>query len=62
MAEEYIEIVTRLWDSWEPGAIVADRRSGVLIDPAKVHTIDYRGEYYQLRGPLNSGPARRDGR
>jgi alkanesulfonate monooxygenase SsuD/methylene tetrahydromethanopterin reductase-like flavin-dependent oxidoreductase (luciferase family) len=28
----------------------------VLIDPAKVHTIDHRGEYYASRGPLNSGP------
>jgi alkanesulfonate monooxygenase SsuD/methylene tetrahydromethanopterin reductase-like flavin-dependent oxidoreductase (luciferase family) len=41
MAEEYIEICKRLWTSWEPGAIVADRKSGVLIDPAKVHTIDF---------------------
>ena len=57
MAHEYIDIVTRLWDSWEPGAIVADRKSGVLIDPAKVHTIDYKGKYYASRGPLNSGPA-----
>jgi len=56
MAEEFIEIVTRLWDSWEPGAIVADRNSGVLIDPTKVHTIDYEGRYYRSRGPLNSGP------
>ncbi|HYZ63292.1 MAG TPA: NtaA/DmoA family FMN-dependent monooxygenase [Acetobacteraceae bacterium] len=57
MASEYIEVVTRLWDSWEPGAIVADRQSGVLIDPEKVHTIDYAGQYYKSRGPLNSGPA-----
>ncbi len=57
MAEEYIEVVTRLWDSWEPGAIVADRKTGVLIDPAKVHTIDHAGRYYKSRGPLNSGPA-----
>ncbi len=56
MAEEYVTIVKRLWDSWEPGAIVADRKSGVLIDPAKVHTIDFEGEYYRCRGPLNSGP------
>lgn len=56
MAEEYIEIVKRLWGSWEPGAIVADRKTGVLIDPAKVHTIDYEGQYYRSRGPLNSGP------
>ncbi len=56
MAAEYIDVVTKLWDSWEPGAIVADRASGVLIDPSKVHTIDHRGEYYASRGPLNSGP------
>ena len=56
MAHEYIEIVTKLWESWEPGAIVADRKSGVLIEPSKVHTIDYAGEYYKSRGPLNSGP------
>ncbi len=56
MAAEYIDVVTKLWDSWEPGAIVADRDSGTLIDPAKVHTIDYRGTHYASRGPLNSGP------
>ncbi len=56
MAAEYIDVVTRLWDSWEPGAIVADRKTGVLIDPAKVHTIDFKGEHYASRGPLNSGP------
>ena len=56
MAEEYVDICRRLWGSWEPGAIVADRDSGMLIDPAKVHTIDYTGRYYSSRGPLNSGP------
>ena len=56
MADEYIEICKKLWESWEPGAIVADRQSGMLIDPAKVHTINYEGRYYSSRGPLNSGP------
>ena len=56
MAAEYIDVVTRLWDSWEPGAIVADRKTGVLIDASKVHTIDFKGEHYASRGPLNSGP------
>jgi FMN-dependent oxidoreductase (nitrilotriacetate monooxygenase family) len=57
MAEEYVEIVKRLFASWEPGAIVADRKSGVLIDHTKVHTIDFEGKHYRSRGPLNSGPA-----
>jgi FMN-dependent oxidoreductase (nitrilotriacetate monooxygenase family) len=56
MAEEYIQICKQLWGSWEPGAIVADRESGVLIDPEKVHTIDFEGRYHSSRGPLNSGP------
>ena len=56
MADEYIRIVTQLWDSWEPGALVVDRASGVMADPSKVHTIDFKGEYYASRGPLNSGP------
>lgn len=56
MADEYLDIVTKLWDSWEPGAIVADRKTGMLTDPSKVHTIDYKGKYYSSRGPLNSGP------
>jgi FMN-dependent oxidoreductase (nitrilotriacetate monooxygenase family) len=56
MADEFMEICTRLWDSWEPGAMVADWNSGVLTDHAKVHTIDFEGRYYRCRGPLNSGP------
>ena len=57
MAAEYIEVVIKLLESWEPGAIVADRKSGVLIDPDKVHTVDHIGRFYSSRGPLNSGPA-----
>ncbi|MBX9751686.1 MAG: NtaA/DmoA family FMN-dependent monooxygenase [Roseococcus sp.] len=56
MAAEYIDVVTQLWSSWEPGAIVADHQQGVLIDHEKVHTIDFKGTYYASRGPLNSGP------
>jgi FMN-dependent oxidoreductase (nitrilotriacetate monooxygenase family) len=56
MAEEYVEICKKLWGSWEPGSIVADEQNHMLIDPTKVHPIDYKGRYYSSRGPLNSGP------
>jgi FMN-dependent oxidoreductase (nitrilotriacetate monooxygenase family) len=56
MADEYMDVVDRLWGSWEPGAIVADRVSGVLADPAKVHAVNHEGKFYRTRGPLNSGP------
>lgn len=57
MADEFMEVCTGLWDSWEPGAIVADRKTGVLVDHEKVHAVNYKGKYFQTRGPLNSGPA-----
>jgi FMN-dependent oxidoreductase (nitrilotriacetate monooxygenase family) len=56
MAEEFVEICKKLWGSWEPGCIVNDEENHILIDPSKVHTIDYKGRYYSSRGPLNSGP------
>jgi alkanesulfonate monooxygenase SsuD/methylene tetrahydromethanopterin reductase-like flavin-dependent oxidoreductase (luciferase family) len=56
MADEYMQICRGLWGSWEPGAIVADRDSGMLIDHTKVKTVDFKGKYYSSRGPLNSGP------
>jgi FMN-dependent oxidoreductase (nitrilotriacetate monooxygenase family) len=56
MADEYMQVVNGLWESWEPGAIVADADSGVLIDPAKVHALNFKGRWYSSAGPLNSGP------
>jgi FMN-dependent oxidoreductase (nitrilotriacetate monooxygenase family) len=57
-AEEFVEVVEALWDSWEPGAIVQDREAGRYADHTKVHPIDYRGRYHSSRGPLNmpAGP------
>lgn len=57
MADEYMHVVRKLFDSWEPDAIVLDRKNGVYADPSKVHTIDHKGEFYQVRGPLNTVPS-----
>jgi long-chain alkane monooxygenase len=54
MADEYVELVCRLWDSWEPDAVVMDRERGVYADHTKVHTVDFEGKYYKSRGPLNT--------
>ena len=56
MAAEWMEVVDRLWTSWEPGAVVADRRRGMFADPSKVHPIDHEGRFYRCRGPLNLPP------
>jgi len=60
MADEYLELCRRLWDSWEPDAVVLDRAAGVFADPRKVHEVNFVGQYYRSRGPLNvvSSPQR----
>lgn len=53
-AAEFVEVVKGLWDSWEEDALVRDKESGVFLDPNKLHTLDYKGTYYSVKGPLNS--------
>jgi FMN-dependent oxidoreductase (nitrilotriacetate monooxygenase family) len=53
IAAEYLEVVQGLWDSWEDDAHVGDKQSGVFLDPEKLHRLDHRGPYFQVRGPLN---------
>jgi len=57
MADEYMEVVGKLFESWEPDAVVLDRDAGVYADDTKVHTIDFEGKYYKVRGPLNTVPS-----
>jgi FMN-dependent oxidoreductase (nitrilotriacetate monooxygenase family) len=52
-ATEFTEVVHRLWDSWEDGALVAEKDGGRFVDAARVHRIDFRGEQFDVRGPLN---------
>jgi FMN-dependent oxidoreductase (nitrilotriacetate monooxygenase family) len=53
-ADEFAEIVTRLWESWDPDAVVLDRKTPLYADGQKVHQIDYEGKYFRCRGPLNA--------
>jgi long-chain alkane monooxygenase len=57
MADEYMDLVYQLFDSWEPGAVVMDRERGVYADWRKVHPIDFEGQFFKCRGP--STPCRR---
>lgn len=53
-AHEFVEVVTKLWDSWEDDALVVDPKSGVFADPDRIHRIDHVGERFSVRGPLNT--------
>lgn len=54
IADEYVELMRRLWDSWEEGALVADPVSGIYVDHTKVKTVDFAGAHFRSRGPLNT--------
>jgi alkanesulfonate monooxygenase SsuD/methylene tetrahydromethanopterin reductase-like flavin-dependent oxidoreductase (luciferase family) len=58
MADEWIEIVRRLWQSWPSDAIKADVETGTFTDSTNIRPIDFHGEYFHCRGPLNmpAGP------
>src|SRR5260370_21681459 len=58
MADEWIDVVNRLWESWEPGAIVADPETGMFADHTKIHPIDFEGRFYKCRRPLTPRPGR----
>lgn len=56
MADEWVQAVTALWDSWDDDALVLDEDNDVFADPSKVRYADFAGEFYRTRGPLNVPP------
>lgn len=57
MADEYMEVMGKLFESWDPDAVVLDRDAGIYADETKVRPIDFEGKYYKVRGPLNTVPS-----
>lgn len=52
-AEEVVDLVLDLWDSYEDDAIIADKDSGVFLDPSKIHLTNHKGQFFSVSGPLN---------
>lgn len=52
-AEEYMEVVKALWDSWSDDAVLDDRASGLYARPGGIRAIDHAGPHYRVSGPLN---------
>src|SRR5579863_10008631 len=61
-AREFAKVVLGLWDSWEEGAVIADRESGLYLDRDKLHFLNHTGKHFSVRGPLtvhrSPGPSR----
>jgi len=52
-AAEHLEVVQGLWDSWEDDAFVYDKATGVFFEKSKLHTLNHKGEFFAVKGPLN---------
>ncbi|NAZ74791.1 LLM class flavin-dependent oxidoreductase [Kineococcus sp. T13] len=50
-AAETVDVVRRLWDSWEDDAVVRDVATGRYVDRGKLHHVDFRGEHFSVKGP-----------
>lgn len=56
-ADEVVEAVCRLWESWDADALVLDKQRGFYADPAKVRYANYQGKWIRTRGPLTVPPS-----
>lgn len=45
-----MEVCHKLWNSWEPDAVVADKETGVFVDASKVHPINHNGKWFSCPG------------
>jgi len=52
-AHEFVDVVKKLWDSWDDNAFVSNKASGIAIDRAGFHPPHHVGEHFRVRGPLN---------
>ncbi|WP_410796017.1 LLM class flavin-dependent oxidoreductase [Palleronia sp. LCG004] len=52
-ADEFLDVVKGLWDSYDDDAFVADKESGYYFAPDRLHQLDHEGAHFKVRGPLN---------
>ncbi|MEU3477690.1 LLM class flavin-dependent oxidoreductase [Streptomyces sp. NPDC033754] len=52
-AAEFVDVATKLWDSWADDAVVADKEGGIHARADRVRGIGHRGEFFRVEGPLN---------
>lgn len=55
IADEYLQVTQGLWDSWDDDALVRNRETGQFFDRDKLHTLNHKGRFFQVAGPLNIG-------
>lgn len=56
-ADEFVDLVTRMWASWEPDALLVDKASGRFADATKVHPTRFDGEFFHVNGTFTVPPS-----
>lgn len=57
IAEEFVEVATQLWSSWDRDALYVERTGALAVKPGSIHAIEHRGKYFTVKGPLNITPS-----
>ena len=59
-AAEFVELARELWDSWDPGAVVADASVGRFADRSRIRDVDHHGPQFDVAGtfPVPRSPQR----
>lgn len=55
-ATEFVDVVRKLWSSWDTDSVIVDRESGEYLNREGLHHINHKGEFYDVQGPLNMPP------
>ncbi|KAH8884332.1 Nitrilotriacetate monooxygenase component A/pristinamycin IIA synthase subunit A [Thozetella sp. PMI_491] len=61
MADEYMDVVYKLWESsWAPDSVVWDRKKGLAFDAEKIKRIEHKGKYFNMtaRSQVHPSPQR----
>jgi FMN-dependent oxidoreductase (nitrilotriacetate monooxygenase family) len=54
IADEFVEVLKGLWDSWDEDAFIRDRETSTFFEWDKMHVLNHKGKYFQVEGPLNA--------
>ena len=52
-ATEFIDVVVKLWNSWQPDALSFTDGAAPSVDPARIHDIEHVGRYYAVQQALD---------
>ncbi|MEU5783501.1 LLM class flavin-dependent oxidoreductase [Micromonospora lupini] len=50
-AGDAVEVVRRLWDSWQDDAEIRDVATGRFVDRDRLHYVDFTGRWFSVKGP-----------